>query len=72
MGFNLDGPLKDLEEIYGDLFGSKYLSAFSKMRSDIIEKMEPLNDLSEAERDQLYMDIAELYRKTVFLSILKK
>lgn len=66
-GSNLDGPLKDLEEIYGDLFGSKYLSAFSKMRSDIIEKMEPLNDLSEAERDQLYIDIAELYRKTVFL-----
>ena len=66
-GSNLDGPLKDLEEIYGDLFGSKYLSAFSKMRSDIIEKMEPLNDLSEAERDQLYIDIAELYRRTVFL-----
>lgn len=66
-GSNLDGPLKDLEEIYGDLFGSKYLDAFSKMRSDIIEKMEPLNDLSDTERDQVYTDIAELYRKTVFL-----
>ena len=27
-GPNLDGPLKDLEEIYGNLFGSKYVEAF--------------------------------------------
>lgn len=66
-GSNLDGPLKDLEEIYGNLFGSKFVNAFSSMRSEIIDKMEPLSDLSEAERDQVYTDIAELYRKTVFL-----
>ena len=66
-GSNLDGPLKDLEEFYGNLFGSKYVSAFSKMRSDIIEKMEPLNDLTDSDRDKVYADIAELYRNTVFL-----
>lgn len=66
-GSNLDGPLKDLEEIYGSLLGSKHLDAFSKMRNDIIEKMENLSDLEETERDQVYTDIAELYRKTVFL-----
>lgn len=66
-GSNLDGPLYDLQEIYGDLFGSKYLDAFAKMRGDIIEKMEPLSDLTDSERDQVYIEIAELYRKTVFL-----
>lgn len=66
-GSNLDGPLQDLEEIYGSLFGSKYVADFSKMRSDIIELMEPLSDLTDSERDQVYADIAELYRKTVFL-----
>ena len=66
-GSNLDGPLQDLEEIYGSLFGSKYVANFSKMRSDIIELMEPLSDLTDSERDQVYTDIAELYRKTVFL-----
>ena len=66
-GSNLDGPLYDLQEIYGNLFGSKYLDAFAKMRGDIIEKMEPLSDLTDSERDQVYIEIAELYRKTVFL-----
>ena len=66
-GPNLDGPLKDLEEIYGNLFGSKYVEAFSKMSSDIIEQMESLSDLGESERDQVYTDIAELYRKTMHL-----
>ena len=51
-GSNLDGPLYDLQEIYGNLFGSKYLDAFAKMRGDIIEKMEPLSDLTDSERDQ--------------------
>lgn len=66
-GSNLDGPLQDLEEIYGSLFGSKYIAEFSKMRSDIIELMEPLSDLTDLERDQVYTEIAELYRKTVLL-----
>lgn len=66
-GSNLDGPLNDLENIYGDLFGSKHKNAFSKMRSEIIEKMEPLSELIEGERDQVYSEIAELYRKAVFL-----
>lgn len=66
-GSNLDGPLYDLQEIYGNLFGSKYLDVFAKMRGDIIEKMEPLSDLTDSERDQVYIEIAELYRKTVFL-----
>ena len=66
-GSNLDTPLKDLEEIYGNLFGSKYIDKFSKMRSNIIELMEPLSDLADSERDQVYTNIAELYRKTVFL-----
>ena len=66
-GSNLDSPLKDLEDIYRDLFGSKYISAFVKMRNDIIEKMEPLSELTDVERDQVYTEIAEIYRKTVFL-----
>ena len=44
----------------------KYM-VLAKMRGDIIEKMEPLSDLTDSERDQVYIEIAELYRKTVFL-----
>lgn len=66
-GSNLDGPLKDLDEIYSDLLGNEYTTSFSKMRETIIEKMETLNDLGESEREQVYSEIAELYRKTVFL-----
>jgi uncharacterized protein with ParB-like and HNH nuclease domain len=64
---NLDGPLNDLNEIYSNLLGCMYTSTFSDMRDTIIEKMETLNDLGESERDQVYSEIAELYRKTVFL-----
>lgn len=66
-GSNLDGPLNDLNEIYSNLLGTRYTTAFSDMRNTIIEKMETLNDLAESERDQVYSDIAELYRKRVFL-----
>lgn len=66
-GSNLDGPLNDLNEIYSSLLGSRYATVFSSMRDTIIEKMETLNDLAESERDQIYSEIAELYRKTVFL-----
>lgn len=66
-GTNLDGPLKDLNDIYSKLLGSKYSETFDKMRNTIIDKMESLNDLTEPDRDQVYLEIAELYRKTVFL-----
>lgn len=66
-GSNLDGPLNDLNETYSSLLGSRYTADFSNMRDTIIEKMETLNDLADSERDQLYSEIAELYRKTVFL-----
>ena len=64
---NLDGPLQELEKIYGDLFGRVHLAQLTQMRTEIIEKMEPIFSLSETEREQVFHDISALYRKTVYL-----
>ena len=64
---NLDSPLKDLQTTYADLFGQSHSHEFSKLREDIIEKMEELNDLTEEEREKVYGEMAELYRKRVYL-----
>lgn len=64
---NLDSPLKELQSIYGNLFGQKHLPEFSKLIEDIIEKMEELYDLTDDERDKVYSEVDELYRKTVYL-----
>ena len=37
------------------------------MRTEIIEKMEPIFSLSETEREQVFHDISTLYRNTVYL-----
>ena len=67
---NLDGPLKELEEIYGDLMGTKHLLSFSKMRKEIIEMMEDdFYEKTPDERERIYADIAEKYRKTVLLPV---
>ena len=64
---NLDSPLKDLQSIYVDLFGQIHSAKFSKLVEDIIEKMEALYDLSDDEREKVYSEVADLYRKTVYL-----
>ena len=64
---NLDGPLQELERFYGDLFGHIHLHQLTQMRIKIIEKMDPIFTLPEAEREQVFHDISTLYRETVYL-----
>lgn len=64
---NLDSPLKDLQATYANLFGQSHSLEFSKLREDIIEKMEELNDLTEEEREKVYGEMLELYRNRVYL-----
>ena len=64
---NLDRHLADLEDFYCEMLGTKHTSKLSNMRANIIEKMEPLYELSDDEKEQVYEEIVDEYRKTVFL-----
>lgn len=64
---NIDGPLRDLERFYGDMFGKIHIDEFSTMRSEILSKMEPIFSLNDQEREQVFAEIEKLYKDTVYL-----
>ena len=64
---NLDGYLKTLVSIYADLLGSVHAKKLESMRQSIIKKMDPMYELSDSEREKVFDEIADEYRKTVYL-----
>nr|MBP3597975.1 DUF262 domain-containing protein [Eubacterium sp.] len=64
---NLAGHLTNLEKCYKYLLGTTKCDSFPKLREDIMEKLDKLNEVQEEDKDEFYSDILKQYQSEVGL-----
>lgn len=64
---SIETPLKELERAYRLLLGSEKCDALEKLRKSIVEKIDTINEVDEAEKEKRYEEILTEYQETVGL-----
>lgn len=66
---SVDSYLKDFEDCYGHLFGNVKNNEYEKMREQIVESLDTINDLTTEEREKVYSDVQKKFQNTVGLPV---
>lgn len=64
---SIETPLKDLERAYGLLLGSEKCDKLAELRKNIVEKIDTINEVDEAEKEKRYDEILTEYQEAVGL-----
>lgn len=64
---NLEGMMRKYEESYHQLFGVVNFEKYEKLRENIIERLDEINDMNEEDKQELYDSLLSDYQKQMCL-----